>query len=223
MPEYFSDFTNYELPTFGAAVFSLLLSFVLSALIALTYRYTSRGEYSKNFFQALVLGSVVAATIMMAIGDSLAHGIGMIGALAIIRFRNRIRAPKNIIFIFSALAVGIAAGVYGYTIAVAGTMVFCFIALALHFSPYGKAINLQINFSFQMQDDSVLPKAEAIMQQLGFKVKLLGITFNNEIIKYEYRIILDEGISQDTFFNAVKDIEGIRNIRVNTSSNIDRI
>ncbi|MFC2125840.1 DUF4956 domain-containing protein [Bacteroidota bacterium] len=223
MPEYFSDFSNYELPTFGAAVFSLLLSFILSALIALTYRYTSRGEYSKNFFQALVLSSVVAATIMMAIGDSLAHGIGMIGALAIIRFRNRIRAPRNLIFIFSTLAVGIAAGVYGYTIAVAGTMVFCFVTLVLHFSPYGKSTNIQINFSFQMSDDSVLSRVESVIQQLSIKNKLLNITFNNELIKYEYRIILNEGIAQENFFNAVKNIEGISNVRVNASSNIDRI
>jgi len=223
MPEYFSDFSTYELPTFGAAIFSLLLSFVLSSLIALTYRFTSRDEYSKNFFQAMVLSSVVAATIMMAIGDSLAHGIGMIGALAIIRFRNRIRAPKNIIFIFSSLAVGIAAGVYGYAIAVAGAMVFCSVAFALFFSPYGKTTSFQINFSFQMPDDSVLPQVESIIQELSKKIKLLAITYNNDLIKHEYRVIMKDGISQSDFFNAVKNIEGISNIRVNTSSNIDRI
>ena len=223
MPEYFSDFSNYELPTFGTAVFTLLLSVFLSSLIALTYRFTSRGDYSKDFFQALVLSSVVAATIMMAIGDSLAHGIGMIGALAIVRFRNRIRAPRNMIFIFGALAVGIAAGVYGYTIAVSGTSVFCFIAFILFFSPYGKTTYQQVNFSFQMPDDSILPAVESIMQKMGRNIKLLGITYNKELIRYEYRIILNEGIYQDEFFNEVKNIEGISNIRINASSNIDRI
>lgn len=223
MPEYFSDFSTYELPTFGAAIFSLLLSFILSSMIALTYRFTSRNEYSKNFFQAMVLSSIVAATIMMAIGDSLAHGIGMIGALAIIRFRNRIRAPKNIIFIFSSLAVGIAAGVYGYTIAVAGTLVFCFVAIALFLSPYGKTTSFQINFSFQMPDDSVLPQVESIILELSKTIKLQAITFNNDLTKHEYRVIMKDGISQTDFFDAVKNIEGISNIRVNTSSNIDRI
>ncbi|QII11580.1 hypothetical protein KsCSTR_22010 [Candidatus Kuenenia stuttgartiensis] len=48
---------------------------MLSTLIAITYEKTFRGlSYSRNFVQVLILSSVVAATVMQAIGDSLARG-----------------------------------------------------------------------------------------------------------------------------------------------------
>ena len=72
----------------------------------------------------MALGSIVGAMVMMAIGDSLARGLGAFGALAIIRFRTRIQDARNIIFLFASLSVGLAIGVFGYTIAFVGTLLF---------------------------------------------------------------------------------------------------
>jgi len=85
--------------------------------------------------QALALVSMVAATVMQAIGDSLARGLGMLGALSIIRFRTVLDDPRNMTFMFASLAVGIATGVYGFTIAFIGTLFFCIGAVILRFSP----------------------------------------------------------------------------------------
>ena len=58
-------------PTLIAIVYTVLLSFVLSTMIAITYEKTFRGlSYSRNYVQALVLSAIVAATVMQAIGDS---------------------------------------------------------------------------------------------------------------------------------------------------------
>ena len=98
MEDFFSEQSYYEFPSIEAAIYALLLSFLLSTIIALTYRYTFRGiDYSKDLFQAIVLISIIAATIMMAIGDSLARGLGILGALAIIRFRYRFDNNKVIL------------------------------------------------------------------------------------------------------------------------------
>ena len=100
--------------SFITVLYTLLISFLLSTLIALVYEKTFRGlSYSRNFVQALILSSIVAATVMQAIGDSLASGLGMMGALAIIRFRTSFKDPRDIIFMFAALASGIATGVGG--------------------------------------------------------------------------------------------------------------
>ena len=49
--------------------YTLLLAFVLSSIIGWTYERTFLGlSYSRNYVQALVLSSVVAATVMQAIG-----------------------------------------------------------------------------------------------------------------------------------------------------------
>ena len=127
-------------PTPVTVLYTLLLSVVLSITIAITYVKTFRGlSYSKNFVQAIILSSVIAAVIMQAIGDSLARGLGMIGALAIIRFRTNFKDSRDIIFMFAALSAGISSGVYSYSVGVFGIMIFCAVAFALYYSPIGQS------------------------------------------------------------------------------------
>ena len=131
--------TTSQNPTLITVIYNVLLSFLLSTMIAVTYEKTFRGlSYSKNFMQAMILGSIVAASIMQAIGDSLASGLGMLGALAIIRFRTSFKDPRDIIFMFASLGTVIACGVNGYNIAVGGAVGFCLVAFILYFSPFGK-------------------------------------------------------------------------------------
>ena len=95
----FSSLTNnLEGSSLTNVIVIALVSFVLSSLIALIYQKTSRElESPKYFIQALILISIPVATVMQAIGDSLARGLGMLGALAIIRFRTTLRNPRNMV------------------------------------------------------------------------------------------------------------------------------
>ena len=112
--------------------YTLLLAFVLSSIIGWTYERTFLGlSYSRNYVQALVLSSVVAATVMQAIGDNVGRGIGMLGALSIVRFRTSFKDPRDIMFIFAALGAGIGCGVYAWGAAVGGTLAFCVVAFLL--------------------------------------------------------------------------------------------
>ena len=47
------------------------------------------------------------------IGNNLARAFGLVGAMSIIRFRTAVRDVQDIVFIFFALAVGMAAGMIG--------------------------------------------------------------------------------------------------------------
>lgn len=137
--------SNPNVPTFYTALLTVIFSFFLSSLIAITYEFTNKGLHrNTHFIQSIALISIVASTIMLAIGDSLAVGLGMLGALSIIRFRTSINNPRNITFIFAALAAGIASGVLGFSIALTGTLVFCTVAFLLHFSSWGRMKDLII-------------------------------------------------------------------------------
>ncbi len=134
---------NSENPTLLAISFTVVLSFILGGILAFTYDKTHR-DITKpiHFLQTLVLISIVAATIMQAIGDSVARGLGMLGALSIIRFRTTLRNPRNIAFMFASLAAGIACGVLGFTIAIVGTLTFCVIAFILRWTPFSQENNI---------------------------------------------------------------------------------
>lgn len=127
---------NPEAPSFLVMLITALFAFFLSSVIAVTYEFTTKSIYRKaHFLQSLVLIGIVAATILQAIGESVAIGLGIIGALSIIRFRTAMNDPRNITFMFASLGAGLACGVMGFGIAMTGTLVFCLGAVVLRFSP----------------------------------------------------------------------------------------
>ena len=112
--------------------YTLILTFILSSIIAWTYEKTFLGlSYSRNFVQAIVLSAVVAATVMQAIGDNVGRGLGMMGALSVVRFRTSFKDPRDIMFVFASLGAGIGCGVYAWGAAVGGTIAFSAVAFLL--------------------------------------------------------------------------------------------
>ena len=112
--------------------YTLILTFILSSIIAWTYEKTFLGlSYSRNFVQAIVLSAVVAATVMQAIGDNVGRGLGMMGALSVVRFRTSFKDPRDIMFVFASLGAGIGCGVYAWGAAAGGTIAFCLVAFLL--------------------------------------------------------------------------------------------
>jgi len=117
---------------------SFLFAFVLSSVIATVYKRTFAGlSWSRGILQAMVLGSLISCLLMIAIGDNVARGIGIVGSLAVIRFRTNFREPRDLVFIFAALGAGVASGVQSYMAAGIGTGLFCLIALAMNTSAFG--------------------------------------------------------------------------------------
>ena len=91
------------------AALSLLLAFGLTQVLGAIYVWTFRGmSYSQGLVHAIVLGSIIACMLMLAIGNSIAAGLGIAGGLAIVRFRTALRDPRDMIFVFAGLGTGIA-------------------------------------------------------------------------------------------------------------------
>ena len=102
----------------------LLLAFVLGQALAWVYYATHSGmSYSRNFVQSIVLITVVVAMVMAVIANSLVTAVGLMGALAIIRFRNILKDTRDIAFVFCALAVGMACGSGRFGVALVGSVV----------------------------------------------------------------------------------------------------
>ena len=221
--QFFDGINYYEFPSFEVAIYSFLLAFVLSTIIALTYKATFQGEkFPTNFFQAIVLSSMVSAMVVMAVGNNLAVGFGIIGAVAIIRFRTLIRNPRNIIFIFASLSVGIATGAYGYAIAVAGTFIFSLVAVLLYFSPFGKEKFQEFEIVFSPSDDNGLYRFQEFLRSKGADMVVNGLrTMEEGNDRYTYDIRLETDIDEHDFFRELKNIEGIAEIRFERKERLD--
>ena len=211
---------NSENPTFVTILFTVMCSFILSSLVAFTYEKTSRDVAApSHFIQALILISIVAAMVMQAIGDSLARGLGMLGALAIIRFRTTIRNPRNIVFMFASIATGIACGVYGVTIAFVGTLSFCLIAVILRFTPFSQANNLIGILTFEMPNDADTDDVKQLLKQSCRKHLLKNYTVvtsgkKDGRIQYEYQIKLKGSENGMTLVKELQAMENVKAVRL---------
>lgn len=126
---------NTDHPSLWSVTYVLLMAFALSSVLALVYQLTTpRSPRTGQFIQTMILGSLGAAIIVLAIGDSLGRGLGILGALAIIRFRTTLRQQRDIVFIFCTLGIGMACGMYGFNIAVIGAALFSVLALVFRFT-----------------------------------------------------------------------------------------
>jgi hypothetical protein len=104
---------------------SIGLAFLLSLLVATVYVWLHRHTPAQPMFvQSLAVAGVVSALVVLAVGDNVARGIGLVGALTVIRFRSTLKDPRDLIFAFASLATGVAAGAHAYAAAVLGTVVF---------------------------------------------------------------------------------------------------
>jgi uncharacterized membrane protein len=205
-------------PTIITVIYTVLLSFLLSTLIAVTYEKTFRGlSYSRNFVQSLILSSIIAATVMQAIGDSLARGLGMIGALAIIRFRTVFKDPRDIIFMFAALASGISCGVLSYRVGVVGTLGFCAAAFLLYYVPLGQTRSFDGLLRFSMAAGSPgAARLEQVLRQYcrNFVLITLRDMTQGERIDYAYHVKLKKGADRTAFMGAVRNVETVKDVNL---------
>jgi hypothetical protein len=131
------------------ALASLLLSFATSMVIATVYTITYHGiGYLRSFVQTIALGGLVAALVMLAIGDDVARGLGMVGALTLIRFRTTLKDTRDLIF------MGVACGVQAFAAALLGTAMFCLAAMYLTWSEFGSRLQFDIMLRFQGPADA---------------------------------------------------------------------
>ncbi len=218
----FEGTVYYDFPSFEVAIFSVLLSFVLSTVIALTYQFTYRGDdFPNNFFQAIVLSAIVTSMIMMAVGSNLAAGFGIIGAVAIIRFRTIIQNPRNIIFMFAGISVGIATGAYGYSIAIAGVILFSVVSILLYYSPYGREIRRSDVILFF---EELTASEERLFGAFCEKYMLRDQRRTAEgLRRTEYIVNLKEGVSNKELFAHLNAIEELKEVRVEPRRSIAQL
>jgi uncharacterized membrane protein YhiD involved in acid resistance len=90
----------------------LMLAAILGAALAFRPRkrllILKRNPYVA---QTQILLAIVAAALMIIVGDNAARAFGIFAAVSVVRFRTNIRDPKEITVLLISLAVGLAAGV----------------------------------------------------------------------------------------------------------------
>jgi uncharacterized membrane protein YhiD involved in acid resistance len=201
-----------------SVLFAFCLAFIMGCVIAFTYIKTFRGlSYSRNFIHSLILSPIVTAIAMLAIGDNVARGIGMMGAVSLLRFRTNIKDPRDMFFIFASLALGLAAGAHSYLIAAFGTMAFCIVAVILFATPFANETYfdglLRLNLDKTGNDVRAL---ETILTENCQHFYLLNVreVAQGDRVDYTYQIKFKNGKTSHGLIDQVQKLSSARAVNV---------
>ena len=118
---------------------SLAGTILIMLPIAWTYSATKFDSGpEKGFVRALIVLPICATTVVLLIQDSLALAFGLAALVAAVRFRVSLSEAIDGIYIFSAICVGLAAGISYLGAAAVMALFFCMTNAVLWYLDYGK-------------------------------------------------------------------------------------
>lgn len=196
--------------------FALCVSFVLALILATVYRWTHQGfSYARSFLHTMVLAAITITVMIMAIGNNFARGLGIMGAMAFVRFRTPIRDPRDIIFLFGSLSIGIASGAQVFEVAIIGTLFFCFTALFLSWSPFASRREFEGLLRFMLP--AVSPShsyLHDIFQKYASSTEMVAMreAIQGEVQEYSYQIRLIDPSFKTDLVDTLSKLEDISEV-----------
>jgi len=162
-----------------------------------------------------VILAVVSSMVMLVIGSNIARAFSLVGALAIIRFRTRMRSPWDITFVFLTIAEGIAVGTLAYRIALLGTLVVFLGILALEAIPLGTSMahtfRLRVDLAAYEGTESLITQVLERYIAKRWLVEVRSLRFG-ETLSYRYRVTLKTPIQYDLLMKDLSDVEGVERV-----------
>ncbi|MBI4721700.1 MAG: DUF4956 domain-containing protein [Candidatus Stahlbacteria bacterium] len=220
-------------------ILNIVIAFICGYLISWVYRRTYRGPgYSITFVNGIVLLSMITAVVIMVIGNNLARAFGLVGAMSIIRFRTAVKSVQDIIYLFFALAMGMAAGVGLYGIAFTGTFFIGLVIYAFSKStlsiPNREEYLLQFNFLSPQEppmepppergnrdnrdfrsaptSDDKNPPYQVVLDKHCEKQQIINVKSINEagLLELSYYVKLKDINKSQAFVNELRKISGVQ-------------
>jgi len=202
-----------RMSNFAEVFVAFAAAFILSSIVTTVYRWTHQGlSYSRIFIHAMILGSITACLMIMVIGNNLARGLGILGALAIIRFRTPVRDPRDMIFLFCSLAVGIGCGARVFGVVIAGALFFSAAALYLHWAPFSARSEFEGLLRFLLPPDSEShEKIQKIFNKHVESATLVAVrdAAQGDLMEYSYQVRMLDQDSQRKIMDTVHELADI--------------
>ncbi len=164
----------------GEAAVAITLRLLLAALLgaALAHRPRRRLRALKRnpyVGQTQILLALVAAALMIIVGDNAARAFGIFAAVSVVRFRTNIRDPKEITVLLISLAVGLGSGVGRWDLALILTALALLVLWILEYreaEQVSRTMDLTVTTKDVAATQTILRK---IFAERGFDAEIRGL------------------------------------------------
>ena len=196
-----SDITNTTI------IISMVITILIALYIYAIYRLCSnKNFYSKDFNKTLAIMSVITAAIVLAMQSNLVISLGMVGALSIVRFRNAVKNPLDLLFLFWSISVGIICGASLYQVAIIMSLAVTILLLLLEVVKPPKAPYLLVlNGTNKDMEENLMQILKTNAKGYQIKARNIGTEVINMVVELRTK-------KEKDLLSECEKIEGITNV-----------
>ncbi|OXS52649.1 DUF4956 domain-containing protein [Cohnella sp. CIP 111063] len=193
---------SFQTVSYYEAFVSLAISFAIGMFIYAIYRKTFRGVvYSYNYNVSFVLITMITTLVIMTISTNIVLSLGMVGALSIVRFRTAVKDPLDVVYMFWALAAGIATGAKVYPIALGGSLLIGLVIVWLS----KRKIREEAYLLIIRHTDEATAFLRTEIKKLSGKLKSKNVRKNYTEVTYEIKLVDDN----TSFLQSIIEAPGV--------------
>ena len=196
-----SDITNTTI------IISMVITILIALYIYAIYRLCSnKNFYSKDFNKTLAIMSVITAAIVLAMQSNLVISLGMVGALSIVRFRNAVKNPLDLLFLFWSISVGIICGASLYQVAIIMSLAVTILLLLLEVvKPPKDQYLLVLNGTNKDMEENLMQILKTNAKGYQIKARNIGTDGINMVVELRTK-------KEKDLLSECEKIEGITNV-----------
>ena len=199
--------------------------FLIFAGFTLRYVLIISGQRWANTYHHLgsyILLPIISLVISTVIKDDIALSLGMIGALSIVRFRNPVKSPFELVMFFALVTLGVTAGVNIILCQKLFLLIVCvLLGIKLSDSLLKKILNFNL-FQYSFGDGNISFSLEIEASEdikiLSEHRGLIGSFSDQHKKNYNYRLVFKNRDDLNYFKEKLKNIKSIKNIRSDLQS-----
>ena len=99
--------------------------------VAWVYMLTKRFKYDPALVSSVIILPIVVAGIALVVKNSVALAFALAGIVAAVRFRNTLKDPRDAVYIFLVIGIGLSAGVQALDVALVMSFAFNLVVLSV--------------------------------------------------------------------------------------------
>lgn len=131
--------------TAESVILILAAACLVGIYIFMVYKLSAKSAfYSKDLNITMAGMPIIVAAIMIAMQSNLLVSLGMVGALSIVRFRNAVKNPLDLLYLFWSISAGIIVGVGLYILGLILCIIMTVLLILLSIIPNAKAPELLV-------------------------------------------------------------------------------
>ena len=195
----------------------------LSLLVTLTYWFTHRRMALKSAIMMTIwLMGPIAGIVVLVVGNSLARAVSIGGGIALIRYRYTMSDPRDLVYLFLSLAIGMACGVGAIGYAVLATLVVCLVLIVANLLGFDRLRNRTLKLKVTVPEDiNYVGMFDPVMTRFCkvWTLEKVKTTEYGTLIDLHYHIRLKDMKAQKEFIDSIRCLNG--NLAVTLSETAD--